>query len=156
MAVSRVGRRSIGFIAPLSFKWLDSQLDSSNMGPVPTEFNDFRLSQKSCHGFLARYLSCFRPNRPKVGFSSFLARTKKNRDEKLCRFVVVSPREVPSLPVSCPFEILMFQSFLPVHSLFRSQKFRKKCTLVVSVNRISDLLECMVTCFVYSLSLIHI
>ena len=125
MAVLGFRRGPIRFIAALSFKWLDSQPDSSNMGPVPIDFHDFRLFQKSCHGFLARYLSCFRPNRPKVGFSIFLARTKKMRDEKLCRFVVVSPREVPSLPVSCPFKILNFRSFLTVRSLFRFQASQK-------------------------------
>ena len=125
MAVLGVGRVPIGLVAPLRFKWLDSQPDSSNMGPVSIDFHEFRQFQKSCHGFLARYLSCFRPNRPKVGFSSFLVGTKKMRDEKLRRFVVVSPREVPSLSVSCPFKILNFRSFLKVRSLFRSQKLKK-------------------------------
>ena len=46
MAVLGVGRGPIGFIAPLSFKWLDSQPDSSIMGPVQTDFHDFRLFQK--------------------------------------------------------------------------------------------------------------
>ena len=41
MAVLGFRRGSIGFIAPLTFKWLDSQPDSSNMGPVPTDFHDF-------------------------------------------------------------------------------------------------------------------
>ena len=100
MRVLGVPGGSIGFAAPLGFKMLDSQPDSSNMGPVQTDFHEFLQFQKSCHGFLARSLSCFRRNRPKVGFSSFLVGTKKNRDEKLRRFVVVSPREVPSLLVS--------------------------------------------------------
>ena len=88
----------MALVAALRFKMPDSQPDSSNMGPVSIDVREFFDFQKSCHGFLTRYLSCFRPNRPKVGFSSFLVRTKKMRDEKLCRFVVVSPREVPSLP----------------------------------------------------------
>ena len=124
-AVLGFRRGPIGFIAPLSFKWLDSQPVKSNMGPVPIDFHDFRLSQKSCHGFLARYLSCFRPSRPKVGFFRFLVGTKKNRDEKLRRFVVVSPREVPYLSVSCPFKIFKFRSFLNVRSLVGSQASRK-------------------------------
>ena len=125
MAVWGVRSGPIGFIAPLSFKWLDSQPVKSDMGPVPIDFHGFRLFQKSCHGFLAWYLSCFRPNRPEVGFSSFLVGTKKMRDEKLRRFVVVSPREVPSLPVSCPFKILIFRSFLKVRSVLRSQACRE-------------------------------
>ena len=88
-------------------------------------FMIFRLFQKSCHGFLARYLPCFRLNRPKVGFSSFSVRTKKNRDEKLRTFVVVSPREVPSLAVSCPFKIFNFRSFLQVRSLFMFRQLEK-------------------------------
>ena len=61
MEVFGVGRGSIGLVAPLRFKWLDSQPDSSNMGPVSTEFHDFCDFLKSWGGFLTRYLSCFRP-----------------------------------------------------------------------------------------------
>ena len=121
MAVLGFRRGPIGFIAPLSFKWLGSQPVKSNMGPVLIDFHDFRLFPKSCHGFLTHYLSCFQPNRPKVGFSRFSVRTKKMRDEKLRRFVVVSPREVPSAPVSCPFKIFTFRSLLKVRSLCRPQ-----------------------------------
>ena len=31
----------IGFVAALGFKMLDSQPDSSNMGPVPTDVHDY-------------------------------------------------------------------------------------------------------------------
>ena len=95
MAVLGVPSGPIGFVATMGFKILDSQPDSSNMGPVWTEFHEFGHFQKSCRGFLARHLPSFRPGAPKTGFSSFLTGTKKMRDEKLCRFVVVSPREVP-------------------------------------------------------------
>ena len=61
MAVLGVGRVPIGLVAPLRFKWLDSQPDSSNMGPVSTDFHEFCDFLKSCAGFLTRYLSCFRP-----------------------------------------------------------------------------------------------
>ena len=125
MPVLGFRRGPIGFIAPLSFKWLDSQPDSSNMGPVPTDFHDFLTFQKSQDGFLTRYLSCFRAGASKFAFSRFSVETKKNRDEKLRRFVVVSPREVPSLAISCPFKIFNFRSFLKVRSLFRSQKLQK-------------------------------
>ena len=61
MAVLGVGRVPIGLVAPLRFKWLDSQPDSSNMGPVSTDFHEFCDFLKSWGGFLTRYLSCFRP-----------------------------------------------------------------------------------------------
>ena len=99
----------IGFVAPLGFKILDSQPEKSNMGPVPTNFHDFLTFQKSQHGFLTWYLSCFRAGASKFAFSRFSVETKKNRDEKLHRFVVVSPRAVPSLLVSCPFKIFNFR-----------------------------------------------
>ena len=120
-----VGSAPIGFAAHGRFKILDSQPDWSNMGPVPTDFHDVRLFLKSCHGFLTCYLPCFRPGRPTVGVSSLSVGIKKMREEKLRRFVVVSPREVPSLPVSCPFKILICLSFLNVRSLFLSQPCRK-------------------------------
>ena len=41
MAVLGVGRGPNRLVAPLDFKWLDSQPDSSNMGPVSTDFHDF-------------------------------------------------------------------------------------------------------------------
>ena len=47
MAVLGVGRVPIGLVAPLRFKWLDSQPDSSNMGPVSTDFHEFRDFRKS-------------------------------------------------------------------------------------------------------------
>ena len=125
MAVLGFRRGPIGFIAPLSFKWLDSQPEESNMGPVPTGFHDFLTFQKSQDGFLTRYLSCFRAGASKLAFSGFSVETKKNRDRRLCRFVVVSPREVPSSAVSCPFKIFNFRSFLKVRSLSRSQKLQK-------------------------------
>ena len=41
MAVLGVGRVPIGLVTPLRFKWLDSQPDSSNMGPVSIDFHEF-------------------------------------------------------------------------------------------------------------------
>ena len=61
MAVLGVWRVPIGLVVALRFKWLDSQPDSSNMGPVSTDFHDFCDFLKSWGGFLTRYLSCFRP-----------------------------------------------------------------------------------------------
>ena len=125
MTVLGVGRGPIGFVPPLRLKTLDSQPDSSNTGPVPTDFHDLCDFRKSCHGFLTWYLPCFGPGASRFAFSQFSVGTKKMRDEQLCRFVVVSPREVLSLPVSCPFKILNFLSFLKVRSPFRPQKFHQ-------------------------------
>ena len=61
MTVLGVGRVPIGLVALLKFKWLDSQPDSSNMGPVSIDFHGFCDFLKSWGGFLTRYLSCFRP-----------------------------------------------------------------------------------------------
>ena len=97
IAILGIGRGHIRLVSPLRFKTSDSYPEKSNMGPVSIDFREFCDFQKSGHGFLTQYLSCFRLNRPKVGFSSFLVATKKMRDKKLHRFVVVSPREVPSL-----------------------------------------------------------
>ena len=125
MAVLEVPSGPMALVAALRFKTTDSQPDSSNMGPVSIDFHEFCDFQKSCHGFLTRYLSCFRPNRPKVGFSSFLVATKKMRDKKLRRFVVVSPREVHSLLVLCQFKISVFLTFLKAPSIVQSQAPRK-------------------------------
>ena len=78
------------------------------MGPVPIDVHAFQTFSESYHGSLTCCLSCFGTCRRKIAFSSFQVGTKKNRDKKLRRFVVVSPREVPSLPASCPFKILIF------------------------------------------------
>ena len=112
MAVLGVERGGpIGLVAPWRFKTLDFQPEKSNMSPVPADFHENCSFQKSCPSFLTRYLSCFRPGCFKFAFSSFWVGTKKMRDEKLCRFMVVSPREVPSLTFSCPFEILILGQF---------------------------------------------
>ena len=125
MAVFGVGRCLIGLVAPWRFKMLDSQPEKSNMGPVQADFHDFFIFRKSQDDCLARYLSCFRAGASKSTFSNVLVGTKKLRDEKLCRFVVVSPREVPSLPFSCPFKILIFRPFLNFPVLFLFQFLQK-------------------------------
>ena len=109
-----VGRCPVGFVAPWTFKTLDSQPGKCHMSPVSIDFHDFRLFRQRCQGFLAWYLSCFRPGRRKVHSSSFSVETEKMRDEKLCRFVVVSPREVHLSPGLCHFKFSDFQSFLKV------------------------------------------
>ena len=42
-----VGRVPIGLVAPLRFKWLDSQPVKSNIGPVPTDLHEFHHFQES-------------------------------------------------------------------------------------------------------------
>ena len=125
MAVLGVGKGPIGLVAPLRFKWLDSQPDSLNMGPDSTDFHELCDFLKSWGGFLTWYLSCFRPGCFTIHIFQFSVGIKKNLDEKLRRFVVVSPREVPSVPVSCPFQMFIFRLFLKVCSVFRSQASRK-------------------------------
>ena len=111
MVVLGVRRGPIGFVSPWRFKSLDSQPEKSNMGAVSIDFHDSRNFQKSGDDALARHLSCFRPGAPKKRFSSFSVGTEKMRDEKLRRFVVISPREVPSLTFSCRFEALFLDRF---------------------------------------------
>ena len=88
----------------------DSQPGKWHMGPVPTDYHDFDFKKKvflsSCLVFVV-----FSPGRPEVGFSSFSVGTNKLRGEQLRRFVVVSPREVPSLTFSYPFKLSVFRSF---------------------------------------------
>ena len=121
IAVLGVWRGPIRLVAPWRFKMLDSQPDKSNMGPVSTDFHDLIIFQKGCHGFLARYLPCLRPGRSQVGFFSFSTGTKKLRSEKIYRFELVSPREVPSLTFSCPFKMSVLRSFLKAPPFFLSQ-----------------------------------
>ena len=49
----------------------------------------------------------------------------RHEERHLFLQIPVSPRKVPSLPVSCPFNIFNFRSFLKVRSLFRSQNLQK-------------------------------
>ena len=111
MAVLGVGMGPNGLIASWRFKTLDSQPEKSNKGPVSMMFHDFRTFQKSGDDSMARYLPCFRPGAPRKQFPSVSVGTKKMGDEKLCRFVVVSPREVPYSTFSFPFKIFKFRSF---------------------------------------------
>ena len=87
MVVLAVGSGPIGLVAALRFKMLDSQLDSSNMGPVPIDVHDFCDFQKSCRGFLAWYLSCFRP-----GCFQFHIFTVSGRNQKDARRKVMQIR----------------------------------------------------------------
>ena len=83
MAVLRVGRGPIGLVAPLRFKWLDSQPDSSNMGPVSTDFHELCDFLKSWGGFLTRFLSCFRPGCFTIHIFQVLGRDQKEPRRKV-------------------------------------------------------------------------
>ena len=63
----------------------------------------------------------FGPDASKFAYFRFSVGIKKMRGEKLCRFVVVSPREVPYSTFSCPFKILDVRSFLKTPLLCLSQ-----------------------------------
>ena len=71
IVVLEVGSGPIGFVAPCSFKVRVSQLVQSNAGSVSIRVHDSGHIQKSWHDFLARYSSCFRPDRIKLGFLNF-------------------------------------------------------------------------------------
>ena len=84
MAVWGVGIGPIGLVAALRFKMLDSQPDSSNMGPVWIDFHDlFAFFSKKSHGFLAQYLSCFRPGCFRIHIFEFLDRKQKEPRRKV-------------------------------------------------------------------------
>ena len=83
MAVLGVGRGLIGLVATLRFKTLDSQPDSSNMGPVPADFHAFYDFQKSYDGFLTRYVPCFRPGCFSICILEVFGRTQKNARQKV-------------------------------------------------------------------------
>ena len=74
---------SIGFVVPFRLSMLDSQPVKSNMGSVPNDFDGFRHFQKSCHGFLARYLLCVRAGRPKIRFVGPFGRNRKVAPRKV-------------------------------------------------------------------------
>ena len=83
MAVLGVGMGPIGLVAALRFKMLDSQPDSSNMGPVWIDVHDFCVFSKKSHGFLAWYLSCFRPGCFRIHIFEFLDRKQKEPRRKV-------------------------------------------------------------------------
>ena len=83
IAVLGVPSGPIAFVAPLRFKIPDSQPDKSNMGPVQTDVHDLCDFKKSCRGFLARYLSCFRPGCFQIRILEVLGRDQKDARRKV-------------------------------------------------------------------------
>ena len=83
MAVLGARRGPIGLVSPWKFKILDSEPDTSNMDPFQTNFYDFDHFPNSYVGFLARYLSCFRPGCfQKCNFDVF-GRNQKDARQKV-------------------------------------------------------------------------
>ena len=83
MAALGVPSGPIGSVAPLGFKILDSQPDSSNMGPVSTDVHDLCDFAKSCRGFLTQYLLCFRPGCSQIRIFEVLGRDQKDVRRKV-------------------------------------------------------------------------
>ena len=86
MAVLGVGRIPIGLVAPLRFNGLDSQPDSSNMGPVSTDFYEICDFLRSWGGFLTWYLSCFRPGCFTIHIFQVFGRDQKEPRRKVTQF----------------------------------------------------------------------
>ena len=83
MTVLGVHSGPIGFVAPLRFKILDSQPEQSNMGLIWIDFCEICDFQKSCVGFLIRYLSCFRPGCFRIRISDIFGRNQKDGRRKV-------------------------------------------------------------------------
>ena len=83
MAVFGVPSGPIDLVAPLRFKTLDSQPDSSNMRPVLTDSHEFSEFQKSCLSFLTRYLSCFRSGCFQIHIFEVFGRNQKDARRKV-------------------------------------------------------------------------
>ena len=94
-----VGRVPIGLVAPLRFKWLDSQPDSSNMGLVPTDVHDFCDLQKSCPAFMIRYLSFFRPGSFQICIFEVFDRNQKDVRGKHMQMRSESALSYPFMPI---------------------------------------------------------
>ena len=71
MVVLGVRRGPIGLVAALRFKILDSQPDSSNMGPVWIDVHDFCVFFVSPMAFWLGIYSVFSPDASEFTFSSF-------------------------------------------------------------------------------------
>ena len=100
---------------------LDSHLERSNMGPVPTDFHEIVDFHKNVIASLLCIHRVFGPGASNLTFSTIWVGTKKMCDKQLFRFVAVSTLEVPYSTFSCPFKILNFRSFLNAPALRLSQ-----------------------------------
>ena len=100
MELLGAGSDPIGLVAPWRFKTHDSQLEKSNSNPVPFNVHICCDFQMSCQVFLTQNDRVFGPSASKFTFAMCSVGTQQLRDEKLRRFMVVSPREVPYLTFS--------------------------------------------------------
>ena len=86
---------------------------------------NFMIFRKNVAVSWPGFYRVFCPGASKSAISMFSVGFKKMRDKKLCRFVVVSLREVPYSTVSCSFKIFIFRLFLrgPPFGLFQFREF---------------------------------
>ena len=105
------------------------------MGPVPTDFHEFSDFQKRGRGFLTWYLPCFRPGYFQIRI--FEASGRNQKDER---------RKVTQIRGGITSRSAFFARFVPFQDFHLSAIFEsrfpfvvsglpKKCTLIISVNR---------------------
>ena len=142
MAVLGVGRVPIGLVAPWRFKWLDSQPDSSNMGPVLTDFHEICDFLKSCGGFLTLYLSCFRPGCFTIHIFQVFGRDQKEPRRKVTqiRGGITSGSALFDLFVAS--KDFRFSMIFHGPSVVFVPGLLEKCTLIISVNRSIHWMQC--------------
>ena len=135
MSVFGVRRSPVGFAAPWRLKMLDSQPGKSNMGPVSDDVHDFRLFQGSCHGFLTRHLSCFRPGCFQTHIYQDFGRNQKDARRKVMqnRGSITSRHAFFAHFVT--IEVFDFSFIFEPPFPFPVLSLPKKCTLNISVNR---------------------
>ena len=111
LASQHLGDSKSLILSPIRWIWVQFR-------PMFMKFVIFRkVDMASWHGIY----HVFGPGASKSAIPMFSVGIKKMLDKKLCRFVVVSPREVPYSTFSCPFKIFNFRSFLKAPSICRSQ-----------------------------------
>ena len=102
LASQHLGDSKSLILSPIRWIWVQFR-------PISMKYVIFRkVDMASWHDFYR----VFCPGASKSAISMFAVGTKKMRDEKLCRFVVVSPREVPYSSFLWPFKIFNCPSFL--------------------------------------------
>ena len=137
MADLGVGRVPIGLVAPLRFKMLDSQPDSSNMGQVSIDFHEFCDFLNSWGSFLTRYLSCFRSGCFTIHIFQVFGRNQKDARRKVMQ---IRGGITSGSALFDPFVAIQDFRFLLMFvtsSVFPVSGLPKKCALIISVNRSS-------------------
>ena len=121
IVVLGVARGPIGLPPPWRFKTLDSQPDKSNMVPFSIDVHDLCIFRKVTTSLWPDISCVVGLELPEIDFRALSVGTQRMRGKKLCRFEVVSTREVPYLTFSCPFTIFNFRAFLQAPPLCLSQ-----------------------------------